>query len=93
MQRWRVRVVHVGEPEATFDVTPRVVVDFERFYKTGIGKAFADEQRLEHVYWLAWTAERHAGTTVPPFDAWLATVLDVELETGDTPLDESPSPT
>lgn len=90
MQRWRVRVVHVGEPEATFDVTPRVLVDFERFYKTGIGKAFAEEQRLEHVYWLAWTAERHSGTIVPVFDTWLDSVLDVELETGETPFVESP---
>ena len=40
MQGWAVKVVKDDGTEATFPVTPRVIVAFERFHKVGIGKAF-----------------------------------------------------
>jgi hypothetical protein len=93
MRGWTVRVTRTDEPEATFTVTPRCMVEFERFFKIGVGRAFQEEQRLEHVYWLAWKATNAAGVTVPVFDAWLDTVVDVELETEAVPFDASPTHT
>ena len=38
MQGWSVKVVKTDGSEATFPVTPKVLVEFERFYKVGVGK-------------------------------------------------------
>jgi hypothetical protein len=75
-----------------FPVTPKVQVEFERQFKTGIGKAFADEQKVEHIYWLAWKASHAAGRIVKPFDGWLDGVLDVKVISDAAPLDETASP-
>jgi hypothetical protein len=64
----------------TYTVTPKVQVDFERHFKTGIAKAFQEDLRVEQLYWLAWAATRAAGTVVKPFDAWLEEIIDVQLE-------------
>jgi hypothetical protein len=93
MQGWAVKVIKNDGSEATFPVTPKVIVAFERFHKTGIGKAFQENQKMEHVYWLGWEAERTAGHTVPVFDTWLDQVDAVEVLDGTDPLDESPTPT
>ncbi len=90
MQGWSVKVVKTDGSEATFPVTPKVLVEFERFYKVGVGKAFQDEQRLEHVYWLAWKAAHAAGEQVTVFDTWLDTVVSVDLDTESVPFDGNP---
>lgn len=91
MQRWTVSVTHTDSAEAsTYPVTPAVQVAFERNFKTGIGKAFSEEQRIEHVYWLGWKAEHAAGVTVPLFDPWLETVAEIDINGGEIPFDESP---
>lgn len=78
---WSVKVAKTDGTVETFPVTPRVIVSFERQFKTGLGNAFANEQKLEHVYWLAWEAERAAGKLVKLFDEYLDTIVNVELET------------
>lgn len=93
MQGWAVKVIKNDGAEATFPVTPKVIVAFERFHKTGIGKAFSENQKMEHVYWLGWEAERTAGNTVPVFDTWLDSVDAVEVLDGTDPLDASPTAT
>jgi hypothetical protein len=68
--------------DSTFDVavTPRIQVEFERHYKTGIAKAFGDELHMESIYWLAWKAATRQGC-VPDmtFDAFLDALVDVEM--------------
>lgn len=93
MQGWAVKVIKDDGSEATFPVTPKVIVAFERFHKTGIGKAFSENQKMEHVYWIGWEAERTAGNTVPVFDTWLEHVSEVDVLDGSDPLDESPTAT
>lgn len=93
MQGWSVKVVKNDGTEDTYQVTPKVIVAFERFHKTGIGKAFTENQKMEHVYWIGWEAERMAGNTVPVFDTWLDNVDAVEVLDGTDPLDESPTAT
>lgn len=69
-------------------ITPRIQVEFERFHKTGVAKAFTDDMRMEHVYWMAWKSAIRAGSIADiPFDEFLDALVDVELIT-----DEPPSP-
>jgi hypothetical protein len=68
-------------------VTPKIVVQFEREFQTGLGRAFTNDQRAEHLYWLAWKAT----ASKKGFDAWLDTVQDVQIVQGDElPLSETP---
>jgi hypothetical protein len=68
----------------TYGVSPKVQVEFERHFKVGIAKAFQDEQKVEHIYWLAWKAAHAGGAVVKPFDGWLDDILDVQLEDGNS---------
>lgn len=61
---------------------PVTQVAFEREHKVGI-VAIATENKLSHVYWLAWHASR-SGTE---FDAWLESLESVEFDVS------SPDPT
>lgn len=78
---WNVKVSKTDGTTETYPVTPRVIVAFERQFKTGLANAFANEQKLEHVYWLAWEAERVSGKLVKMFDEYLDTITSVEVET------------
>ena len=60
--------------EKTVPVTPRVSVEFERQFQTGIGRAF-QENKVEHIYWLAWKASGGDGT----FESWLDELVDVQM--------------
>lgn len=79
MMGLRLSVFTVDGALGEFVVSPKVQVEFERQFKTGIGKAFSQEQRVEHMYWLAWKAVHAAGHNVKPFDTWLNDVTDVQL--------------
>lgn len=74
----------------TVPVLPKTQVAFERHFGMGLG-AMASENRLEHIYWLAWDAEHTAGHVVKPFDGWLEDVVAVDLEDDAAPL-EAPRP-
>ena len=68
-------------------VKPSSIVAFEREFQTGLGRAFQTDQKAEHVYWLAWKASG----SKKGFDAWLDTVFDVQIVTGnELPLSETP---
>ena len=46
----------------------------------GISTAFSTtDTKMEHLYYLAWLAERDGGNVVKPFDEWTKTVADVEI--------------
>lgn len=68
-------------------VTPKAQVAFERHFNIGLGRAFEQEQRIEHLYRLGWEACKAAGIKVKPFDAWLDGIAAIEIEGGD-PLDD-----
>lgn len=72
-----------GETEV--GITPRISVEFERQFQTGIGRAFQD-QRVEHIYWLAWRA---TGAN-KDFESWLDSLRDVQVvEQVERPLSDS----
>lgn len=82
------RVV-TNSSDVEIEVSPRVIVEFERQFQTGIGRAFQNDQRLEHIYWLAWKASKDTRQ----FEQWLDDVLDVQIVTDDErPLSDSQSP-
>lgn len=89
MMGLKLRVVTTEGELGEFVVTPKVQVEFERHFKIGVGKAFAQEQRVEHMYWLAWKAVHAAGHNVKPFDSWLDAVVDVQMVDDAAPLDET----
>jgi hypothetical protein len=63
-----------------FPVLPPTVIAFERWAKMGIGQAFAgDSAKFEHIYYLAWLAEKESGNVVKVFDEWLKNVADVDV--------------
>ena len=75
--------VTTSEGSRDYGVRPKTVVEFERQFGMGVGKAFSNEQRAEYIYWLAWRAIKDSGETVKPFDNWLDAVQDVEMLEGD----------
>ena len=83
------------EDGKTVKVIPKPVdfVKFERHFEVGMG-TLATEQRLEHIYWLAWTASARTGDG-RDFDTWLDSVvdIDVEVDVQSVPLDATPSTT
>lgn len=73
-----------GEDEVP--VTPRVSVEFERQFQTGLGRALQNEQKMEHMYWIAWKASGAKGT----FETFLDGLIDVQVIMGDDrPLSDS----
>mgnify|MGYP003961343689 FL=1 len=60
-------------------------IKFERQFKTPVSTAF-NEPALEHLAWLAWEGSRKDGRTVPPFDKFVDNLVDLDLESDDTPL-------
>lgn len=79
------RVTHNGETNE-YQAGPKVQVAFEREWKIGMPKAFSNDQRMEHLYWLAWKAQQASGAVVKPFDGWLEGVESVEIVEADRPL-------
>jgi len=75
----KVRVTTDEGAQGEFIVTPKVQVEFERNFKVGIGKAFDNDLKMEHIYWLAWKSMHYAGRQVKPFDSWLDTVVTIEV--------------
>ena len=77
-------VTSKGEDEVP--VTPRVSVEFEREFQTGLGRALQNDQKLEHMYWIAWKASGGKGT----FESFLDDLIDVQVIMGDErPLSDS----
>jgi hypothetical protein len=86
----RMRVSTTDGPQGEFAISPKVQVEFERQYKTGIGKAFENDLKMEHIYWLGWKAMHYAGRVVKPFDTWLDEIVEIEVVNESTgPLDET----
>jgi hypothetical protein len=67
--------------EATYKLTPRVIVAFEQQYGKGMPKLLGEEQKIEHIYWLAWKCIGAAGNIVKPWGPeFLDTIISAELD-------------
>lgn len=84
----KLRIEMTDGPLGEFIVSPKVQVEFERQFKVGIAKAFGEDLKMEHLYWLGWKSAHYAGAQVKPFDSWLDNVASIEVvDEGSTPLD------
>jgi hypothetical protein len=71
--------------EASYKLTPRVIVAFEQQYGKGMPKLLGEEQKVEHVYWLAWKCMQSNGVIVKPFGPeFLDTIVSAELDADDS---------
>ena len=68
--------------EGVYSLRPKTIVAFEQKFNKGFAKLLSEDQKLEHIYFLAWGAMRDAGKVVKPFgEAFLDTLESVELTT------------
>jgi len=66
--------------EGTYSLRPKTIVAFEQKFNKGFAKLLSEDQKLEHIYFLAWGAMKDAGKVVKPFgEAFLDTLDAVEL--------------
>jgi len=68
-------------------VTPAIEYAFEQQFRKGFHKAFREDEKQEHVYWLAWECLRRSGAPdVKPFGLpFLETLSEVEVVADDSP--------
>ena len=67
--------------ETSYKLTPRVIVAFEQQFGKGLPRLLGEEQRIEHIYWLAWKSMQVNGVIVKPFGPeFLDTILSAELD-------------
>ena len=66
--------------EGLYSLRPRSIVAFEQKFGKGFAKLLSEDQKLEHIYFLAWSALKDGGKVVKPWgDAFLDTLDSVEL--------------
>jgi hypothetical protein len=82
-------VIHDGDTQ-TVTCGPVDMVAFEREHKCAI-KVIAEEQKMEHLCWLAWQASRRTRKTVLDFDAWIDGLEDISVEDEGTEVPLAPT--
>lgn len=66
--------------EGTFPLRPRSLVAFEQKFGKGFAKLLSEDQKLEHIYFLAHCALKDGGKIVKPWgESFLDTLDSVEL--------------
>lgn len=63
------------------------IVAFEREFGMGLGRAFSEDQKMEHVLWLAWTADKRQNQSAQSFDEYLDQVANIDIDTQINPSD------
>jgi hypothetical protein len=67
--------------EACYKLTPRIIVAFEQNFGKGMPHLLGQEQRVEHIYWLAWKAMQVNGVVVKLFGPeFLDSIVSAELD-------------
>ena len=66
--------------DSVFSLRPRTIVAFEQKFGKGLAKLFSEDQKMEHIYFLAWQSLRDNGRVVKPFGPeFLDTLESVEM--------------
>jgi hypothetical protein len=73
--------------ESRHALTPAIEYAFEQQFRKGFHKAFREDEKQEHIYWLAWECLRRADAPdVKPFGlAFLETLSSVEVVADNSP--------
>jgi len=64
-------------------ITPVIEVAFEKYVGGGFAKVLRDQEKQEHIYYLAWLCLKKTQTVKPFGDDFLDTIELVELELDD----------
>ena len=81
MDGLKIKVKTTDGQEGLYSLRPKTLVQFEQKFNKGFAKLLTEEQRLEHIYFLAWVAMKDSGKVVKPFgEAFLDTLESVELD-------------
>ena len=80
----RLQIVTKDGTDKIYQITPRIEVAFEREMKGGFHKIFREQEKTEHIYWLAWKCIHVSGDTVKSFDDFLDNIESVDI-LGDNP--------
>jgi hypothetical protein len=81
-----VKVKTTDGVEKVYKLTPRIIVAFEQNFGKGMPHLLGQEQKIEHIYWLAWKCQQvdaqiNNGTPVKLFGPdYLDTIVSAELE-------------
>jgi len=71
--------------EVRYKLTPRIIVAFEQNFGSGMPKLLLEQQRIEHIYWLAWKALQTNGVQVKLFSPeFLDTIVSAELDSDES---------
>ena len=82
MDGLKIKVKTTDGDEGVYSLRPKTLVAFENKYNRGFAKLLTEDQKMEHIYFLAWSAMKDSGKVVKPFgDSFLDTLESVELET------------
>jgi hypothetical protein len=82
MDGLKIKVKTSDGDEGVYSLRPKTLVAFETKYNRGFAKLLTEDKKMEHIYFLAWSAMKDSGKVVKPFgDAFLDTLESVELET------------
>jgi hypothetical protein len=76
-----VKVKMVDGLEASYKLTPRIIVAFEQQFNAGMPKLLGEQQKVEHIFWIAWKALQTNGVVVKVFGPeFLDSLISAELE-------------
>ena len=76
-----IKVKTTDGAEVSYKLTPRIIVAFEQQFGKGMPKLLGEEQKVEHIYWLAWKAQQVNGVVVKLFGPeYLDTIVSAELD-------------
>jgi hypothetical protein len=76
-----IKVKTVDGVEACYKLTPRIIVAFEQQFGAGMPKLLGEQQKIEHIYWLAWKAMQVNGIVVKVFGPeFLDSIASAELD-------------
>jgi|TARA_R110000868_G_scaffold90887_4_gene251863 hypothetical protein len=83
----RIIVTRADGTKSTHSISPSVEYAFEQQFRKGFHKAFREDEKQEHIYWLAWECLRRADAPdVKPFgSAFLETLAAVDVVSDDSP--------
>lgn len=90
MLTWQLSVTKVDGTKHDYRIGAPHIVAFEREFGVGLGRAFSEDQKMEHVLWLAWTADKRQNKTGQTFDEFLDDVADIDLDAATNPSDGTP---
>ena len=81
----QLKVTRASGDESTYAITPVIEFSFEREWKIGFHKAFREEEKQTHIYWLAWKCLSLVQDEKPFGEPFMATIAKVEVLDDESP--------